>query len=159
MPPDTQAVRVAVLSKEFQVRSLFVALLVIGFVCQHFTCCCEASCAVACECTENAGHDSIKRICLHHESCCHEDDSESPKPVNDESKHEHHFCVGTHLFYLTTTDLAVDFTPQLCWFAILPDVSSVVTPFISGTVNLTSAAPSIRSTSQRLRAQLCVYSI
>ena len=85
---------------------LITFAMLVSFAAQQFACCCAGACASVC----NADH-SPQAICetvgsgycewSHHEH----DVSEIGETTHDEEdpadRHQHHVCVGTHLFYMT----------------------------------------------------------
>ena len=145
-------------------RFISFAMLV-SFAAQQFACCCAGACASVC----NADH-SPQAICetvgsgycewSHHEH----DVSEIGETTHDEEdpadRHQHHVCVGTHLFYLTSerfdvSRLAMIQGIELCWSEDFVGLWSMIGSSTNrdrcGDVPLRSAAPK--------RSVLCVYRI
>lgn len=98
-----------------------------------------------------------------HRSCCHhghqEDGRETSNPIGEEPAHKHHFCIGTHVFYLTSSDLVFDFAPQFYGLSVLPNALTLPVTTAIGAVELSGAGSFLGDSSRRLRALLCVYRI
>ncbi len=87
---------------------LITFAMLVSFVAQQFACCCAGVCASVCD-----GEHSPQAICETVGSgdcdCCHEGHDASKfagTAVRDNEErpsdgHQHHVCVGTHLFYVT----------------------------------------------------------
>ncbi len=110
-----------------RVGRLITFAMLVSFVAQQFACCCVGACAsvchrdhspqVICE-TVDSGHSD----CGHHQHDASEtgetaDRDHEERPVDG---HQHHVCVGTHLFYLTAerfdvSRLVVIQGFDLCW--------------------------------------------
>lgn len=87
----------------FIVIRLTASIVAISFFLQQGNCCSgETVCNVWLSAISQ-DHDCCERH--HHE---HDDDAEHEHSTPADSQHSHHFCVGTHLFYL---DTAGDFVP------------------------------------------------
>lgn len=86
-------------------RLLLIAIMLVGFVAQQFSCCGE-HCS-ACADTEVAGHD-------------HEHDGDDHEHESSSSSHgPHHLCVATHLFYVGQAP-SVPVTPDFgSWQAVI----------------------------------------
>lgn len=87
---------------------LILSLMLVSFNAQQFLCCCAGACVSSCEQLHN--HE-LRVSSLNTEACCcghgHESETktESPdrKPENgpEQDKHQHHLCVGNHVFYVS----------------------------------------------------------
>ena len=94
------------LPRGIRVNRLIIFAMLISFAAQQFACCCVDVCASVCE-----GDYSTQAICKTVDSgycdCGHHDHetNEIGATGHDEEHpadgHQHHVCVGTHLFYLT----------------------------------------------------------
>lgn len=134
-------------------RSVFLAFVILSFVFQQFSCCCGIVCN---------DHDSqdetaqcVAEASLDHD-CCNHDSEQSP--AHDEPAHEHHLCVGSHVFFLLPNVHSVDFTPQPVAAVMMADLLK----WLSQPANVPNSEHSSGPqslTSQQRRAMLCVYSI
>lgn len=91
---------------------LTACIVAIAFFLQQGNCCCgDSVCNVWVSVL--AASESCCSSHEHDESDCHHDD-ESETPAHS---HEHHLCVGTHLFYLdTSVDAAPDSLELVFWY-------------------------------------------
>ncbi len=142
-------------------RSLFVLLIAFSFLHQHFTCCCETSLDSACGAEPVCSHDlEDSSECEHdHESARHEHGTELPQTADHHGPHDHHFCVGSHLFYLTSQDVPLDLSPQLSLIPVICQVEELLGQYSERSLAFALRVPDDPLSSRELRAQLCVYSI
>lgn len=129
---------------------LIACLMIVGFVAQQFACCCaEASPSTARsgrQATVAAAAKTQKRCCKHHD---HGRVSKTTSATADElplqSEHQHHVCVGTHIFFRSVERFDVS------QFVISPSLSLAVAPAVE--LLPTSAVYSTRLTDED--APLC----
>lgn len=148
-------------------RPVLITLLMLGFIHQHFVCCCEAACTMSCHncAAENtvssedlsAGHRSQGSSCVAH----HQDEESTPIPLpaGNGSGHEHHVCVGSHIFFVTSGHVTIDFSPQNGPIAWLPNTPDLLVQMASASRNLVGISPRYQLTPQELRARIRVYCI
>ena len=146
---------------------LITFAMLVSFAAQQFACCCAGACASVCHSdhspqaiceTVDSGHCD----CGHHEY----DTSEIGETADRDNEehpadgHQHHVCVGTHLFYLTVerfdvSRLVVIHGYDLCWsedfVGLWPMIQSSTNRDRHRDVSLRSAGPE--------RSVLCVYRI
>ena len=149
-------------------RSVLVALLLFGFVAQHFMCCCGSPCAVVCD-----EHWAAETYADEHDCACHHghgatcagETDEQPRPDSDScpvghgSDHDHHLCLGTHVFFNTSNERSIDFSLQLTGFLLPPDTADLFVRQAVAVRSAPDAGPPDKSSPQKLRAQLCVYRV
>jgi hypothetical protein len=149
------------------VSRLITFTMLVSFAAQQFACCCVGVCASVCHgdhlpqaiCeTVDSGHCD----CGHHE---HDASGigETADRGNEEHPadgHQHHICVGTHLFYLTVDRFDVSRLVLIqgfdfCWADDFVGLWSMMESSTNrdrrGDVSLPSAVPE--------RSVLCVYRI
>ncbi len=147
-------------------RPVLVALLLVGFICQHFACCCGASCAVVCDehSTSQPPAETHVSHCSHgHGAQCgsHTDEHSGQQsyPVEHGSDHDHHFCLGTHVFFMPSSDFNIDFSLQLSGFIIPRDAIDLFGRQLAAGRFAADAGPPDTSSPRKLRAQLSVYCV
>ena len=130
-------------------RFFFLSFLAISFVVQQFSCCCGIVCG------EELGHEEFAQC--HGENHADHDCSEHDSDHGD-SDHHHHFCVGSHIFFLMPDSQAIDFSPQMTAVVMMADLLKdlATTSQVQGP---RSSIGQAALTSQQRRALLCVYSI
>ena len=150
--------------ESFVVRPALVALVLFAFLQQHFICCCVSVCAAAC--SENVTASNFEKQsseCHHrHGAGCPEDsdsDDSDPSPQPSGSPHRHHFCIGSHVFYLSPDNIALDFAPQIGGANSLPDNLSLIVQKSAAALALPGTEPPYPMAPRELRAYLCVYCV
>jgi hypothetical protein len=149
------------------VSRLITFAMLFSFAAQQFACCCAGVCASVChgDHSPQATCDAVDSghcDCGHHEheaneigETRHQDDQNLPA-----GGHQHHVCVGTHLFYMTVerfdvSRLVVILGYDLCWSEDFVGLWSMIESSTNrdrlGDVPLRSAGPE--------RSVLCVYRI
>ena len=146
---------------------LITFAMLVSFAAQQFACCCTGGCAsvfhgdhspqAICETTDFAhcdcGHDDHEADGLAETG--HPDDKDHPA-----DGHQHHVCVGTHLFYVTVerfdvSRLVVIQEFDWCWSEDFVGLWSIIESSANrdrrGSISLPSAGPE--------RSVLCVYQI
>lgn len=79
--------------------------------------------------------------------------------MEDGSEHEHHVCVGSHVFFVTSSDFAIDLSPQCAGALWFPDFTDLITQVGIASRNSVGTGPRNQLTPQELRAHICVYCI
>lgn len=134
-------------------RSVFLFFVVLSFAVQQFSCCCGIVCEDH-DVQEETAQCAIEASSDH--DCCDHDSEHGP--ANDESDHEHHLCVGSHVFFVLPNSLSVDFTPPPVAAVMMADLLKRLAQPTYMRHSEHSSAP-LSLTSQQRRAILCVYSI
>lgn len=126
---------------------LLIAIMLVGFVSQQFSCCGE-HCS-ACADAEITGYEH------EHDGDDHEHEHESPSS----SHGPHHLCVATHLFYVGQAP-NVPVTPDLSiWQATIFPQQTGLGEYRSVTNAVLSSMSLPPPTAHRLRAALQVWVI
>lgn len=137
-------------------RSLFVALLMLTFAYQHFACCCSGTSLFACE-SDQANDESHREVCSHHHSSCgHEHSHESSVPHDENAPRQHHFCVGSHVFYVSASNSNFDFAPQPSLVPVIFEVHDPEVWLIRYTDYRAHSLPKDAQSSRQLLTQICV---
>lgn len=141
--------------------------MLVSFAAQQFACCCAGVCASICHDDQTTQAicktvDSVHCACGHHEPkasaivrTADRDHEEHPA-----DGHQHHVCVGTHLFYVTAerfdvSRLVIIQGFDLCWTEDFVDLCLMIKSSMNqdrlGDIALRSSGPE--------RSILCVYRI
>lgn len=166
----TQQILQPSILESFVVRPFLVALLLLGLIHQHFTCCCDTACACVCNdqqqvadssttlerCQHEHSHKHDHETCGHHE---HEDTCPSPVQSGNDSHHDHHVCIGSHIFFVTSSAFSMDFAPVSCWILWLPEIQNLKVGLIALPSNFDAVDRWQHLSPQKLRAHLCVYCV
>ena len=94
-----------------------------------------------------------------HDALSHDHESEAPLQSDHQAPHDHHFCVGSHLFYLTAQGVALDLSLQLSVLAVICQPQELWADNPAQSIASAFLVPDDPPTSRELRAHLCVYSI
>ena len=146
---------------------LITFAMLVSFAAQQFACCCAGVCASVCH-KDHSPQAVCEIVDSGHCDCGHHDHEtiEIGEAVDRDNQdrpadgHQHHVCVGTHLFYLTAerfdvSQLVVIQGFELCWSEEFVGLWSMMESSTNrdrlGDVPLRPAAPE--------RAVLCVYRI
>ena len=142
-------------------------VMLVSFAAQQFACCCAGPCASVCH-EDHAQQAICKTVESGHCVCGHDDDRADGLAWSDDRDHDehpadghqHHVCVGTHLFYVTAERFDVSRLVMiqgfdLCWTENFFDLCSIIRSSANrdrrSEVWLHSAGPE--------RSVLCVYRI
>ena len=79
--------------------------------------------------------------------------------MDDGPDHEHHVCVGSHIFFVTSNDFAIVLSPQSGGILWLPDTADLTAQVIVASRKSIGTGPRYQLTPQELRAYICVYCI
>ena len=146
---------------------LFSLLMLVLFVAQHLVCCCTESAARSCP-HKTCATKSVVDVAQHHEkqhphSCRHKhlpdsDDEHGP----GDAPHQHHFCVGTHVFFVAAPRAEITPPTWNCGFRFsvgLLDFShrNVVASLLARRDRDANAIARLISCPQR--SAICVYRI
>ena len=145
-------------------------LMLATFALQHFACCCTGTGMHECDefqCLTDMQHEQHfeleSAIVAEHSACCHDHcgaDSNLPHndtPTND--THEHHVCVGTHVFFVSAPRASVpptNISQNCCFTPIDASHLSAMTSMEATRYSVASNSP--LSASSR-RSTLSVYRI
>lgn len=79
--------------------------------------------------------------------------------MEDGSDHEHHVCVGSHIFFVTSSDVAINLSPLSGGILWLSDTTDLTAQVIIASRNSVGIGPRYQLTPRELRAHICVYCI
>ena len=128
----------------------FVVVLTLAFIAQQFSCCCGNAC-------RDVASTDTNSACCEHDADGHHHGDEEPDGDHRDSHHQHHACVGAHLFFVLPDAQTIDLAPQPCLAASVGDLlKSLQEPKLVHVVDRWSIHA---ANPQQRRAILCVYTI
>lgn len=150
-------------------RLISLALLVV-FAAQHLMCCCTGTEPQACNqrhfatepsCVAARSHveDSLHH-CQHEHSSQHQHDTSKPEGCPCDHSHQHHFCIGSHVFFVSAPRAEVSLPVAVFDFALDSFASLIRVTMVQLSAECrqgVDACPPLASCPQR--SELCVYLI
>lgn len=153
MPILTPRRRLSDLAKALKVRCILVIVFALSFVLQQFMCCCGSIRAA----DEGAAYETCSAAWeLNQHDFAHTEDAE---PCHSEDpEHEHHHCIGSHIFLVPVEVQSADFAPQFCSADMIEDLCKLFL-HVNRFADKIASRCDVGSSARERRALLCVYSI